>query len=308
MFRSKVKAVLVGGGAVVLLAGLSSVRLDIPESELEPRYTSSASRFVIVDGLRIHYRDEGDGLVVLLLHGNGSSLHTWDGWTQVLRNDFRVIRLDLPGFGLTGPNASGEYSCVALAAFLDRFVNQLQLTNFHLVGNSMGGAVAWNYALDHPDKVRKLILVDARGFPRDKPRALVRWARMPLLNRLFRYATPRWLVEQQVKVMYADDTKVTDALVQRYYDLTRREGNREAIIARWRLSEVSHVDRLRELRMPTLILWGREDQVFPAEDAYRFRALIPNAEVVVYPGAGHVPMEERSEETVADARRFLLSN
>jgi alpha/beta hydrolase fold len=121
--------------AAVALGIASQVTGDLPLDELKRSYAGGASRFVDVGGLAVHYRDEGEGPPLLLLHGTGSSLHTWDAWAEALRAHFRVIRMDLPGFGLTGPNQQDDYRIDTFVAFLEAFRSKLGLDGFALAGH-----------------------------------------------------------------------------------------------------------------------------------------------------------------------------
>ncbi len=299
------------GLVVVLLllvaGGVAAVRRDRPAAEVEARWGAPPSKFVEVDGLRVHVRERGTGPTLVLLHGSSSSLYTWEGWARELAGEHRTIALDLPGHGLTGPDPKERYAHQDMAELVDRLVAVLGVDRFSLAGNSMGGHVALAYALAHPDKVQSLILVDAAGLPRGEPRPLVfRLASWPLVGRLFDILTPRFIVAASLRQVYGDPTKVTDELVDRYYDLLLREGNRTATRLRLSRPEVPvDVARLRELRMPVLILWGARDRWILPKYGERYRDAIPGAKLVVFDGLGHVPMEEDPVATAAAVRDFL---
>lgn len=294
-------AALLGVAAVALL-----YRPDLPPESLRARYAPPPSRFVRVQGMDVHYRDEGTGPAVVLLHGMGASLHTWEGWTAGLRDSLRVVRLDLPGYGLTGPFPHGDYRNAAYVAFLDAFLDSLDIRRASLAGNSMGGEIAWRYALAHPARVDRLILVDAAGYPYGDPPPLFRLLGTPGLRSVLAKLSPRWLYRQNLEQVYVDDAKVTEALVDRYYDLTRRAGNREAFLARALVVDSAPFAAIRAVRAPTLIQWGAEDLWIPRAMADTFAAHIRGSRVVMYDGVGHLPMEESPARSVADARRFLL--
>ena len=150
---------------IILIPIFIYFRWDIPVEELKKKYTNEASEFVEVQGMQVHYRDEGEGDVIVLLHGTGASLHTWEPWTRELKKFYRVIRLDLPAYGLTGPHPEGKYQMDNYVAFLQEFLQKKDIQKFCLGGNSFGGGVSWEYALKYPDEVEKLILVDASGYP-----------------------------------------------------------------------------------------------------------------------------------------------
>lgn len=300
--------VALAAGAAFLLA----YRPDIPVAELTASYTDAESEFRDVGAARVHFRIEGDDRpskpTVLLLHGTGASLHTWDDWVRILAPDFRIVRLDLPGFGLTGPSATGDYSLEAYLEFIDDFSRELGLDRFHLVGNSLGGRIAWNYALRAPARVDRLVLIAASGYPADDelpPSLVIRVARMPLVNSLFVRLTPRSLVESSLREVYGNPRLLTDAVIDRYFRLARRPGNRAAFVKRALDAAEDSDGDVAGIRQPTLILWGALDRWVPLANAHGFKADIPDARLIVYPEAGHVPMEELPGPTARAAAVFL---
>lgn len=291
-------------GAPVLLLVLASTR-DVPLAELLPRYATGASKFLDVDGLSVHYRDEGHGPPLVLLHGTGASLQTWDGWTAALATQHRIVRMDLPGFGLTGPSPAGDYSIPAFVAFLESFRKAVHLERFALAGNSLGGQIAWSYAVSYPERVTDLVLVDSAGYPILRPALVFRLARIPLLSTLLARADPGPMVRRTLKAAYGDPRKVTPELIERYRLLALRQGNRAAFVERARVSQVDRSADISRVRVRTLVLWGRDDRLIPVTDATRFDEAISGADLIVYDGVGHVPMEEIPERSAADVEAFL---
>lgn len=299
-------AALILAPVTVLLA--LGLRGDLSLDELKPRYTDQNSRFVDIDGLNVHYRDQGPRTapVLVLLHGSAASLHTWEGWERALRNDFRLISVDLPAHGLTGPwLKDGDYTLDGYARFVDRFLGKLDVQRFSLAGNSMGGAIGWTYAARYPQKVEKLILIDAAGYPRSESQRFFGLMGFPLVDVTFRWFTPHLVVQRIVRGLYADPTKVDDGLVDRYRDLVRRAGNRAAIVPRMRAFNPDPA-LLKTLKLPVLIMWGGKDKLLLPSEAFRFQNDIADATLKVYSDAGHMPMEEIPEATARDARKFLL--
>jgi len=297
------------GALVVLLAigYLSRLRGDIPLATLKAHWAGGTSHFVAVDGMDVHVRDEGIGPAVVLLHGTSASLHTWDGWAERLRQGHRVVRFDLPAFGLTGPSPSRDYSIDAYVTVVDHVTRRLGLQSFVLGGNSLGGGIAWTYALAHPDRVRGLILVDAVGYPlrgSDLPLAF-RMAGWPVLPSVLTHLDPRRLVENGVRKSYGDASRIRPGIVDRYWELTLRAGNRAAFVDRMRVRQRDDSARIREVRQPTLILWGAVDRVIPVEAARSFARDIPGSQAIIYADLGHIPMEEDPARTGADVERFL---
>ena len=276
---------------------------DIPVEEMKAKYAYADSEFAHISGMTVHYRVTGEGPVVVLLHGTGASLHTWEHWTIDLASDHRVISVDLPGFGLTGPDPNNNYSPTRYVQFLDDILTHLKVDSCTIAGNSFGGFVAWNYAVAHPEKVKNLCLINSSGYPRgDQPTPLsFKLASNKLTQPLVRHVTPRMMVEKTVNVVYFNDDKVTEALVDRYL----REGNRSGLIGRLNQVKNENSEDIKKIACPTLIMWGDDDQLVRPEDAYKFESDIPNSKLIMYEDMGHVPMEEIPEQTVADLRKFL---
>ena len=284
---------------------------DRPVSELRARWAQPPSTFIDVEGMQVHLRDEGprsDPVPIVLLHGTSSSLHTWDGWARELKANRRVIRFDLPGIGLTGPSPDADYRIERYVRFVAAMLDALGVSRCVLAGNSFGGQVAWETALANPGRVDKLILVDAAGYPFQPVSVPIgfRIARIPLLNRLVEFTLPRSVVEASVRNVYGDPAKITPELVDRYFELTLRAGNRRALVQRFgqALADI-HPDRISALKVPTLILWGGRDRLLPPADAQTFHRDIAGSRLIVFDELGHVPHEEDPVATVAAIKQFL---
>jgi pimeloyl-ACP methyl ester carboxylesterase len=284
---------------------------DRPVSALAARWAPPPSQFVAIGGLQVHLRDEGprdDPTPIVLLHGTSASLHTWDGWVEVLRPRHRVVRLDLPGFGLTGPALHDDYSMARYVEFVAAALDTLGIEQCVIAGNSLGGWISWETALAHPDRIKGLVLVDAAGYPLQSESVPIgfRLANMPALNRVMRSALPRGVVESSLRNTYGDPSRVTPELVDRYYELTLREGNRGALAKRFAAGRgTTAPERIRSLRVPTLIIWGDRDRLVPPLHAERFHRDVAGSELVMFPGLGHVPQEEDPAATAAALLAFL---
>lgn len=287
---------------------------DRTVAQLTPRWASAPSQFMKHDGLDVHLRDEGprdDPLPIMLLHGTSASLHTWQPWVNELARSRRIITMDLPGFGLTGPRADADYSIGMYVRFVAGLLDALRVRQVVLGGNSLGGEIAWNVVLSHPDRVKRLILVDSAGFPLNPESIPIgfRIARIPGLNRLMTHLLPRPMVEASVRNVYGDPSRVTPELVDRYFELTLRAGNRAALVSRLRIMRfVDPGPALASLRVPTLIIWGGRDRLIPAEHGRLFAGAIAGSRLVVFDGLGHVPHEEGAAETLAAVRAFISSS
>lgn len=294
--------------AILFIAFLILRNPDKSVEELSKIYTDAESEWVDINGMNVHYKKEGSGPAVVLIHGTGASLHTWDGWTERLDDSLTVYRMDLPAFGLTGPEPNGDYTIQMYVEFVDAFAQNMQLDSLAIGGNSLGGAIAWAYNVDHPEKVSKLLLLDAAGYPHegDSDALAFKIASNPLLRPLMKHITPKSFIAKNLEQVYGDDSKITEELITRYHDMTLREGNRQAFIDRVHTVHKDMSERIKEIQCPTLIMWGSEDTWTPVEDASKFERDIPNSELIMYEGVGHVPMEEAPELTVKDAMVFLM--
>lgn len=305
-------------GAVLLLAiallalGITlSWAPDRPVDALKARWAPPPSQFVTVEGMQVHLRDEGpqgDALPIVLLHGTSASLHTWDGWVDALKGQRRVIRIDLPGFGLTGPAPDGDYTLPRYSRFMVALLDALHLQRVVLAGNSFGGSVAWKTAVDHADRVAALVLVDAAGYPYQSTSVPIgfRLAHIPALAPVMANVLPRRMVEASVRNVYGDPSRITPGLIERYYELTLREGNRAALRARFEQSRGGEfATEIPRVAAPTLILWGGQDRLIPPSQGECFAADIRGSRLVTFADLGHVPHEEDPARTVAAVQRFL---
>lgn len=307
--------VLLSLALLLVLAGIAaSWAPDRSPTELAAKWATPPSQFIELQGMRVHLRDEGprdDPLPIVLLHGTSASLHTWEGWARALRAERRVIRVDLPGFALTGPHPKDDYSTAAYVDFVRALADRLGLKRFVLAGNSLGGQIAWSTAAAMPDRVARLILVDASGYPPELLQARqdiplgFKLASMPWLQPLVRNTLPRRVVEASVRNVYGDPAKVTPQLVDVYYDMTLRAGNRRALSLRMKQGYTADTRQLAKLRMPTLILWGGKDRLVPPEAARWFARDIAGSRLVMFEDLGHVPHEEDPQRTVQEVRKFL---
>ena len=294
--------------AALLGAGWYLYDPDKPRGALERRWAPTPSHFIQVAGVRLHIRDTGprDGPAVLLIHGFGSSLHTWEAWASQLENRFRVVALDLPGFGLTGPDPTGDYSDERSVAVLVALLDRLGIGQAAVVGSSMGGRIAWRFAAAEPARVSKLVLMAPDGFAsfgREYGRTP---ERLPWLMRLLPYTAPKPLLERTMRNAYAVPGTLTDAVVERYHAMLLAPGVRRAILDRvlqTRLLQPEPI--LATIRAPVLLLWGERDSAVPASHAADYERALPDARTIILPGIGHVPMEEAPEASARALRAFL---
>ncbi|MEO0897601.1 MAG: alpha/beta hydrolase [Bacteroidota bacterium] len=294
-------------GLILLIAGLIATQYhgDKTVDELKAMYANEESEFIRVKGMDIHYRDEGQGPVLLLLHGTGASLHTWDAWVEEMQQDFRVLRLDMPAYGLTGPHPDQKYEPEDYVEVIHDFLLKLGVDSLFIGGNSFGGNISWHYAYEHPERVKKMILVDASGFPQETIPSVIRLARNPMLKGIMRWVTPKFFIRNRLKEVYAQKDRITDETVDRYFDLQLREGNRQAFIDRAAGAFSVQTGLLKTITVPTLIMWGEKDTWIPLDHAYKFNEYLVNSQIITYPDGGHIPMEELPLQTAVDAKDFL---
>jgi pimeloyl-ACP methyl ester carboxylesterase len=288
---------------------------DRPVDTLKARWAPPPSNFVALQGMQVHVRDEGprdDPTPIVLIHGTSASLHTWDGWVAALSPHRRVIRMDLPGFGLTGPAPDADYSMARYTCFMRDLLDLLKLGEVVMGGNSLGGGIAWQTALAHPTRVHQLILVDATGYPL-QPQSIpigFRLAQIAWLAPVTQKILPRQMIGASVRNVYGQPDKVSPALIDRYYELTLREGNRASLTQRFqnRSSDTALAGQIHQLNLPTLILWGSEDRLIPPDHGRRFHHDIKGSQIEVFKGLGHVPHEEDPEATVQAVKKWLTNH
>jgi len=307
---------VLGGLLLVLgvLVGVGVTQAWAPDRDvdsLKARWAPPPSQFVPLMGMQVHLRDEGprgDPQPIVLLHGTSASLHTWDGWAEALKGQRRVIRMDLPGFGLTGPMPDGNYQLTHYVEVLVALLDQLGVQQAVVAGNSFGGGLAWKLAVDHPERVSKLVLVDAAGYPYDPTSVPIGFkvAQIPWLRPVMENVLPRGMIESSVRNVYGDPSRITPDLIDRYFELTLRAGNRHALGERFRQSPGGqYAAQIPSVKQPTLILWGGQDRLIPPDNADHFQRDIAGSRLVVFDGLGHVPHEEDPAATVAAVQSFL---
>lgn len=303
-------AVIVTLTVALLLAASLLWTPDKPRPVLEARYRIDPSDYLDVAGIRLHVRDSGlkQHPAIIMLHGFGSSLQTWDSWSQVLSQAFRVIRIDLPGSALTGADPTDDYSDARCIEILVALMDKLQVPRASLIGNSIGGRIAWEFAATEPDRVASLVLISPDGFA-SPGFEYGRKPHVPAPLRLLKYVLPKWVLRMNLAQSYGDPANLADDVVSRYYDLLLAPGVRGAMIDR--LAQTVLVDPvpiLVRIRAPTLILWGEKDALIPISNSDDYLRSIPQSTLVRLPGLGHVPQEEAPLIALAPVSSFLARN
>jgi pimeloyl-ACP methyl ester carboxylesterase len=289
---------------------LSSCDSDIPVAELKAKYQKSNSAFIDIDGMTVHYIIEGksdDSLPIVFIHGTSASLHTWDTLSSLLKTNKKIIRFDLPAFGLTGPNPLNQYSFNFYNQFIDEFLLKLNVTKCIVAGNSLGGSIAWNYAIASPDKVKQLILLDASGYPKKDEKGSLgfKLAAIPVLNQALKHISPISLIRKSLEDAFYNKALVKEEMVQQYHDLLLREGNRSAILELFQHPMKPDATKIKTITQPTLIIWGKEDQLISYKNAALFKQDIQDSRVLVLDKVGHIPMEEAPNLVAAAIIEFI---
>ena len=306
---------------ILVIFIFSGIHLDIPREELEEKYATGSSQFLdLSDGTRIHFRDEGNAKnpTVILLHGFNGSLLNFDRLVPLLVEDYRLVSIDLPGFGLTGAIPSADYSTESFIDTVTTLTTYLGIEKFSIVGNSMGGGVAWRYALNNPRKVESLILIassgvmteeDSRKFAERKENSPIVWRLMNsnILKRFLNYYTPKFFATQGLKVSVYDQNLANIEHAMQFHDLVLLEGSRNAILSMsmGSRSKMHGPESLSRIEAPTLVIHGDKDNIIPIERSQVFEEYIDKVEVKIYSQIGHLPMYEDPNKTANDIKSFL---
>ena len=308
MFLKVLKIIAIALTALLFLAALYLWTPDKSKAELEKIYGSPKTAYVSALGVNIHYQDTGPSknqIPILFLHGFGSSLQTWDSWSEALSSEYRVISLDLPGFGLTGEDPSGIYTDQRSVEVLEAFLKELQIPKVVLVGNSMGGKFAWQFAARYPDQVAKLVLISPDGYA-SPGMEYGKKTEVPAIAELYRYFFSKTFLAMNLEPAYANPKTLNDTLVNRYYDLMLAPGVRGAILARMQQTVLQEpIPSLVTIKVPTLLLWGEKDAFIPIANSNDYLKVMPNAKRVSLPNIGHLPQEEQPTIGLAALKEFL---
>jgi pimeloyl-ACP methyl ester carboxylesterase len=295
-------------GALILWTGALFYHSDIPRAEIIEKYSSENVLSTTVDGNTIYYSDTGEGEVILLLHGTSSFLQTWDSWAAELENEYRVIRPDLLGFGLTGAPHDLDFSLENYLESLNGLMHQLDVSSFHIVGNSFGGYLATQMAINHPEKIRSLCIINGSGFELTEVKSKTSGfslATTPIVKNIMRYVTPKFVIESSLKSFYGNPNLVTDHIVQRYFDYLLCSDNRKSLVLKSAEPLPPLNQRLHEISCQSLIIWGESDELIPIEKGLAITKSILNSEMKTLTNTGHLPMEERPNESVLMYIEFL---
>lgn len=302
--------ILAGAG----LTGMMGCGLFVrPMPEEDIRTHTAQDHFSQIKGVRYHYlKYPGNRAPVFLLHGFAASTYTWQGVIPYLTEPgYPVWALDMKGFGWSDKPRNAAYDPYTLMEEVNQWMETVGLSNVVFVGNSLGGAVGWLMALEHPDKVNRLVLVDAAGYPVKKPFP-VRMASAPLAGPMIRLFFSRFWVRWGLKQAYYHRDWITNAQVSAYFDRLRTPNGLGAQAAVARALDPrgfeKYVQKIPSIQQETLLIWGREDEWIPLDKVgYRFNREIPASRLVVIQECGHIPQEEHPEKTARLIKTFIAS-
>ena len=277
--------------ALVALLGACRAR-PIPEAARYPAGTPLRVQYRTIDGSRLRLIDSGRGTPVVFIHGIGASLYSWrHTLPPVLAAGYRVVAFDNRGFGFSEQPAHG-YHNAEYVRLVVALLDSLGIASAVLVGHSMGGEIAAEVALTHPDRVRGLVLISSAGYGIRWP-GVLKIARWPFVGAIATSFRGRWITGRILRSTYADPSQVTEADVDQYYAPVTQEGFGRAlrgVLREFRFDSLG--GRLGQVQAPTLILWGEGDRWIPARAGVRFARELPRSELVVLARSGHNAHEE----------------
>jgi len=305
---------------LVLLASISALLIvfwtpDTSYEDMRQKYGGGSSKFLhLDDGSRIHFRDQGraDGNVLLFIHGTSASLHTWEPLISKLGADYRFVSLDLPGHGLTGVNFERNYSREAMVGAVWAVMDHLGIQEASLVGNSLGGEIAWASALDKPQRVRSLVLIAPSGAPRQQAsRSNIGFKilQTKVGQMLMKKVSPRFIIKKSLLQTVSRPDVITEQMVDRYWELLRMEGNRQAMIDLANTTRDADAwRRFNAITQASLVIWGDDDGLLPVSMSTVFESELPNAKVERLRSVGHLPMEEAVTQVSSRILEFCMKN
>lgn len=302
---------------MVLLLGLT-ILAQIDQSQLndeniKTKYLQENSQFIEVNNMNIHVIDSHPRQIhqakqletLVLIHGTASSLHTWDPWVSLIDDSYRVIRLDLPGFGLTGHDPNGQYEIQDDVFIINKLLEKLNVENAHIIGSSLGGRIAWQYSLEFPNQTRSLTLINALGYPQDSWPPAIQMGQIPMIDQMMKYLTSRLIFKISLQDIYADHQLITEKTIDRYFELAQYGENPIAFPQRVKARLDKDAELIKRIQTPTLILWGQKDRFFPVANAYQFNKDILGSKLKVFSDVGHLPMEEAPKASIKEFLNFI---
>ncbi len=281
-------------------ASLIMFSLDISPRRAMDKLADENSKWVTVRGTQIHYKDEGKGTVVVLLHNSLMYNGVWDEWIQHFPNGLRIIRPDIPGFGLTGPTPDEDYSMQSLTDFVGEFLDELKLYSVCIIGFSMGAQLAWRYAAKSPNRINKMVLINPTGYPEKELPDVFKLARSWKGN-ILRFIGSRNLLKSRIGAMCNQNKQPTPEFFEKLITSQRRQGNRAASLRFMREPSDLLFEKIKTIKIPTQIQWSLHPQ------PQRFSTDMTNSELVTLDNLGHFPVLEDPAYCAKVACEFLTA-
>ncbi|MBH48735.1 MAG: hypothetical protein CME71_11250 [Halobacteriovorax sp.] len=292
-----------------LFSGCSSWK-SLDRSEVVAKYANNldGSEFIEVQGMQVHVRDQGveTAPTLVLIHGISDSLHTWDFWATQLSDSYRVVRFDVPGFGLTKNVTNEEFTPKYYSDFMLALFDKMKISSATMVGNSLGGFISWNFALTHPERVNSLVLLDPAAYPLTPP-WIVRIASSPF--RIFaENINLRFMTKDVAQDVFFDDSKLKEEVVDRYHAMFSLEGAPKRymdVFASINKFSKQMPEGIERLEQPVLLLWGEKDEWISPKQIDLWKKDVKNVTAIIFSQVGHAPQEEAPEESLNAAMNFI---
>ncbi len=311
MYKKIALAVVIVIVGLFLYAAYGRKDLTLTKEYVKEKYVLPNSKFINWNGTEIHYTESGSGFPILMIHGFGGSGRDFILLDSSLNTKYRVIRVDLPGFGLSDFPKQKEENPDYIKVYDDYFtflLDTLHLDSCYVMGNSLGGLMSWNLAVKHPSVVKKLVLFNSAGYDM---KAVVenatnaRYFKSPFVQLLLQKGLPVFLTKRGMNRIFFDKSIVTDERAQRFNDFWNREGNMKQVMSMVTSDKYIDESLIKQVACPTLIVWGKHDKIVDPKYAERFHSDIMKSRVIMYDSCGHVPMLERPLDVKRDVLKFL---
>jgi pimeloyl-ACP methyl ester carboxylesterase len=275
---------VLGVAAVLTACAALSIEFQLwnpRRSAVEAAYVAPDSRFVVIDGLRLHYKDTGQGPAVLLWHGNFGSLDFYDGWVAQLSDRYRLIRVDINGSGLSGPDEKVDFTIERNLKIARLLLDQLGVDRYFVVGTSSAAPMAYRDAAERPERVLGLMLANAGGLPRKPGGEINKPNPNPLLQWFRERYRPRSFWRDRAYDLHYNDSVVTPAMIERFYLMNNMRGRSAEDAIGLRQFDIGDAPGyLARVTVPTLVLWAK-GSFLPSSEAERYRAYLTSAPVRV---------------------------
>jgi pimeloyl-ACP methyl ester carboxylesterase len=284
--------------------------LTLSQEYIKEKYTLPNSKFIKWKGAEIHYTESGSGFPILMIHGFGGSHRDFQTIEPLFNKKYRVIRVDVPGFALSQfpkTNTKNINYNEIYNEYFDFIIDTLNLDSFYVLGNSLGGLMSWNLTLHQPNKVKKLVLLNSAGYDMKEVMKSANAHRFknPIFKLLMKKGIPKFITAQGIGRVFYEKSTLTDEKIQRVNDFWNKEGNLQQIINMANSNQFIDEQLIKNIKVPTLIIWGKEDIIVSPKYAEKFHQDIQNSELIIYEKCGHVPMLEAPDRVYQDVQTFF---